>query len=422
MTAFFIPKLELITVMFSVTSRRLQRVQPHPSQWKYLVVDRCRQRDYMPVVRRQLTGDLPLRLCIRLPIQNPTHMTALLRPHVSRFLSLDLHVPTHKDAERFVSSIGKGQPAPLLERLNISVKHGLVHDIASFAALKNSFYPSPRLTHLSIPSVPLPDISAPLLSNVTSLTIDSIQSQWDFDLFYLLDMLESMPQLKKFTFKGFDNFSFRPTSEINHPRVISMPNLTSVDVSAPGCGLDILRAFDAPLLTSVRFDGYRPLGYQEDPSDALTIPISGSLRRVSERSPMVKCLKLRSTVMHVPLEDYCWLLSDESFPQLEVLRLDGADISDKALRRGRAQMRNLKRLELLNCENVSGKAVKKFVHWHWPGGIWEGRGKNFVVFIYACPSITEEDKVELSKIVTVETKQPFRKRRVFTGTKAPREN
>ena len=78
MTAFFIPKLELITVMFSVTSRRLQRVQPHPSQWKYLVVDRCRQRDYVPVVRRELTGDLPLRLCIRLPIQNPTHMTALL--------------------------------------------------------------------------------------------------------------------------------------------------------------------------------------------------------------------------------------------------------------------------------------------------------------------------------------------------------
>ena len=100
-------------------------------------------------------------------------------------------------------------------------------------------------------------------------------------------MLESMPHLQHFTFKSFDNFSYRPTSEIDYPRVISMPNLVSADVSAPGCGLDILPMSDALLLTSVRFDGYRPPGYLEDFSDALTIPIPTSLRRVSERSPRI---------------------------------------------------------------------------------------------------------------------------------------
>ena len=150
-----------------------------------------------------------------------------------------------------------------------------------------TFYPSPRLIHLNLPSVPLPDITIPHLLTVTSLMIDSVRAQWNFYLYQLLDMLESMPHLQHFTFKSFDNFSYRPTSEIDYPRVISMPNLVSADVSAPGCGLDILPMSDALLLTSVRFDGYRPPGYLEDFSDALTIPIPTSLRRVSERSPKI---------------------------------------------------------------------------------------------------------------------------------------
>ena len=166
-----------------------------------------------------------------------------------------------------------------------------------------------------------------------------------------------------------------------------MPNLVSADVAAPGCGLDIIRVLDAPLLTSLWFDGYRPPEYLEDPVDALTIPIPASLRRVSERSPKLTHLELRSTVMHHLLEDYRWLLSDEGFPQLEVLRLDAADISDETLLMGMGRMRNLKRLELLNCENVSGAAVNRFV---------EGRDQNFVVVIDACPSITQEDIMSLS--------------------------
>ena len=43
-------------------------------------------------------------------------------------------------------------------------------------------------------------------------------------------------------------------------------------------------------------------------------PISGFLRRVSERSPKTTCLELRSMTLHDPWQDYNWLLSDKAFP------------------------------------------------------------------------------------------------------------
>ena len=364
-----------------------------PSQWARLVVNR---KIDLARIRKELenNGDLPLHVRIRLPdVEDTDDLTELLRQHVPRFLSLEIQVPVHEDAEEIVFSIGEGQPAPLLERLKITVDQRLQGPIPSFDALKNAFYPSPRLTQLNIPSNPLPEITIPLLSTVTSLTIDSIQAQWDIYLYTLFDMLESMPHLQHFKFIGSDNFSFLPSARFDFPRVIPMPNLLSVDVSAPGCGLDILRAINAPLLTTVRFDGYRPIGYQEDFVDALTTPIPASLRRVSERSPKITCLEMCSTVTHNPQEDYRWLLSDESFPQLEILRLNAADISDDTLVMGTSRMRKLKKLELLNCERLSGAAVKQFV---------EGRDKSFVVLIDACPSITEEDRMTLSKSVIVE--------------------
>ncbi|KIM39121.1 hypothetical protein M413DRAFT_447461 [Hebeloma cylindrosporum] len=380
-----------------VATQRLGALKQGIKPWAQLVVNR---QDDLADVRRKLEDyhddGLLLDVCVRLPdVEHTRSLTKLLRQHVPRFRTLHISVPAHEDAEKIVSSIGEGQPAPLLERLNITVEQKLQYPIPYFEALKNAFYPSPRLIHLSLPSNPLPEITIPHLSTVTSLMIDSVQAQWGIHLSRLCDMLESMPHLQHFTFKGSDNFSFCAMSRLDHPRVISMPNLVSMDVSAPGCGLDILRALDAPLLDTVRFNGYRPLEYQEDFEESLTIPIPASLRRVSERSPKLTRLELRSTVMHNPLDDHRWLFSVEAFPQLEVLRLNAADISDDALLMGVGQVRNLKRIELINCEDVSGQAVQRFV---------QGRDKDFTVLVVSCPSITQEDLMELTETVIVESK------------------
>ena len=71
-----------------------------------------------------------------------------------------------------------------------------------------------------------------------------------------------------------------------------MPHLISADVNTPGCGLDILRAIDAPLLTNVRFDGWRDERFAEEWVETLTTPISVSLRRISKRSPNLTHLEL----------------------------------------------------------------------------------------------------------------------------------
>jgi hypothetical protein len=48
-------------------------------------------------------------------------------------------------------------------------------------------------------------------------------------------------------------------------------------------------------------------------------------------------------------------MSNYTFPRLEVLRLDVADITNSA-----GRMESLKRLELRACEGVSGDGILKF--------------------------------------------------------------
>ena len=88
--------------------------------------------------------------------------------------------------------------------------------------------------------------------------------------------------------------------------------------SLPGCGLD--------LLTNLRFDGWRE--EKKSTLELLTSVISTSLRRISEHSPNITHLELRSTVMTYEDDDYEWLMSDTAFPRLEVMRLDATDIKD----------------------------------------------------------------------------------------------
>lgn len=371
-----------------------------PQLWKRLVFDREDHSNtftWLTHVRTHLqnsgAGPLDIRI-IPAQIEDITAVAALFREHVSRLRTLDVHVQTQADAESFISSAGEGQPAPILEQLNISVAEVDDGDARTFVALQKSFHPAPKLFHLGLPAHPLPVKETPLLAPIKSLALDNIACGWSISMDHTLDFVEALPHLQHFTFKSSDVFSYTTTSEIDYPRIISMPNLISADVSAPGCGLDIIRIFDAPLLTDVRFDGQRDEDgeYCEKWPDSLTMPISASLRRLSDRSLKIKRIELHDTRMFKPLEDFRWLLSDDAFPELEVLRFDSTDILDDALEGARG----LKRLELRACDpGVTGAGLLRFV---------EGRSECFELLLDSCPGVTQEDIDALSKVVKVESK------------------
>lgn len=291
-----------------------------PQFWKRLTFECKEQFTDLTYARTHLQNSSaqPLDLHITVPteVKDTTSLTALLQEHLSRLRTLDIQVPNHAAADSLIHSLGGGQPAPILERINISVDEEYL-DSMNFTALENSFHPAPKLIHLGLPVNPLPDKNTPLLATLTSLTLDAIQFGFTTPMKHNLDFIESIPHLQHFTFKSSDVFSYDGTAELDNLRIISMPNLISADVSAPGCGLDIIRIFDAPLLSDVRFDPRREddVDGQEWP-DSLTAPISLSLRRLAERSPLIKRVELHHTRMFEPLEDYKWLLSDSAFPQL----------------------------------------------------------------------------------------------------------
>ena len=80
---------------------------------------------------------------------------------------------------------------------------------------------------------------------------------------------------------------------------ISMPKLVlSAEVSAPECGLDIYTYSTHRCSLPCVSTDIHPRSLE-----TLTIPIPASLRHVSECSPKIKCLELRSTI-HSSLDDY----------------------------------------------------------------------------------------------------------------------
>jgi len=336
---------------------------------------------------------LDVRIKLSTDFKDTKPAANLLREYVSRFQTLDIRVPTYETAATLVSSIGEGKPAPLLERLDIYVEQDISVPTSSFAALPNAFYPCPRLRHLTIPGLPLPVRTAPHFLGLTSLTIDAIPfyTTNGVDTDGIVDILDTTKNLLHFTYRGTDRISFESFYDYDPTRIISMPHLISADVSAPGWGLDILRALDAPLLTNARFDGWREEGLGDDwIVEPIATPITPAFRRLCKSSPNLTRLEIRSTWN---LEvDYQWLMSDSAFPRLEVLRLDETDITDSALRSGADGMGSLKRLELRACKDVSGDGILKFV---------EGRNQGFELLIDACPGVKPEDLAKLTKIVKV---------------------
>lgn len=341
--------------------------------------------------RLMLSGDqaLDVQINVSTEVKFAPRTAKLLREHVSRIQTLNIRVPTDETAVTLVSAIGEGNSAPLLERLDIHLEQEDSNYYPKFISLPNSFYPCPRLRHLTIPGIPLPVPTAPHFKSLTSLTIDATPFYYAMDLEGVLDILDSTKELQHFAYLGQDVFNyFRLKS-----RDISMPHLVSANVSVPGCGLDIFCKLDAPRLTNVLFDGWRKERFAEEWVSTLTAPISKSLRILSERSRNLTHLELRSTQMYKPSDDYDWLMSYDAFGRLEVLRLYATDIADSNLQFvGKYGLVSLKRLELLACKGVSGDGILKFA---------KTRKQDFELLIDACPGVKPKDLTELRKWVKV---------------------
>ena len=97
-------------------------------------------------------------------------------------------------------------------------------------------------------------------------------------------------------YKSFNNFSY-VISFVRHQSYFHVKSCLICGCFCTRMWTRHLRVFDTPLLTAVRFDGYRT-------PRTLEALIPASLRRVSECSPKKKYLKLRSTIIHSSLDDY----------------------------------------------------------------------------------------------------------------------
>lgn len=366
-----------------------------PQLWTRLVLNRKSDFANLEYVQFYLkkSGGLPIDVHIALPddvdVSETGGVTSLLRDQSSRIRIFDLHVRIHEELEAFISSIGQGRPAPLLERLVLKVGRGDTNS-SEFLSLSTAFTPSPRLAHIELPGYPLPK-TFPQLSTINSLTIDSMI----FDsvaVHEIVSFLDSASSLRHFVYKGQDVFSFNSVSNLDYPHIVSLPDLLTADVTAPGAGADILRAINAPKLTDVRLDGFHAHYFEGRWDEFLSENLSETVRRLSARSPNLQRLELEHTVFQSAIQDYALIFSSAGFPQLEEVLLIRTDIDDQALLAASGSPSSLKRLTLRDCVKVTGAGLLEFVR---------GRGCTFSLTLQNCRDVTQQDIDTLSASVKV---------------------
>ena len=374
-----------------------------PQLWTRLVLNQ--KSDFIDLEYAKFyllkSGAVPIDVRIMFPdyaeVNQIGGVTALLRNHAPRFRSLELHVRFHEELEALISSIGGGRPAPLLEALVLYVGHlKRYSDVSDYEihSLPTAFTPSPRLTHIKLSG---PSIPKTLQPTVTSLTI--VGPHHMVAVNNMVSCVESTPSLRHLKFNGYDDPSSlsRISSKFENPRIVSLPDLLTANVSVPGYGVYLLRVIDAPKLYDIHLDGstvygcyWQGDGWDEDVSALFSITI----RHLSAHSRNLRRMTLRFTVFYSPLEDYTLILSGAGFPQLEELELIGTDIDDKALlaASGGGGSSTLKKLTMRQCNRVTGTGLL---------GFSRGRRNDFRLSLFSCRGVRETAIVELSEIVNV---------------------
>jgi hypothetical protein len=363
-----------------------------PRLWRRIVLDRSIHFNNLEHVRLYLlnSASTPLDVVVDLPdlvgLAERNAVAALLRRHVSRFRTLTIHAINQSYVNHFITSMACEEPAPLLEKVIVAVDHaGII--LRNTSTFLHTLFPAPRLVDLTVPANRFLRRFDPPLATIRSLTLRALPFDSNMGIFEILGLLEAIPHLQHFTYKDEDNISYLLTGELNHSLRMVVPHLVSADVSVPGCGLGVFRAIDAPLLTSIRFNGVK----YERWESRLAQAVISTLQHAAACSPLVKHIELRRIKLFERTDLYQWLLSGQEFPNLEVLRLDSVDIRDEHLRNSSGLGLGLTRLELHNCI-VTGPALINFVR---------GRGSEFELVIQQCPSVTEDDLATLATIVTI---------------------
>jgi len=345
----------------------------------------------------QKSGGLPIDISITLPSSYDAEKYrpcfSLLRNEVWRIKSLTTVVPFHQDWQNVISDIGKGLPAPILERLTLKVQGCDPHMTEFSTVLPTAFTPSPKLTHLEVPGWPMPEEPFPQLSSIISLSFDTPFHGMDVpELFPIIQ--DVAPRIEHFKYKSYDMGSDITPS---FSSVTILPYLRTVSVTTPGTGLQVLENLDAPCLTSVTLDGRRdfPIDRDRDPDEYTLRSLTHSIYLLSTRSPRIRRLELIYHYFLRPIDNYKFLLSGQGFPELEELIMTSMTIPNMAFMES-AETGNstLKILDLRNCR-ISANAITCF-------GRGTSRSKDFLLRIQNCPGINLRDLKSLSEVVRVE--------------------
>lgn len=327
---------------------------------------------------------LPLNVQISLPdavelnIQKTAKTFTLLRKHVSRFRSINLHASNYGGIEDMLY-IGRHKVATILQELTITVdKIRHVQEIDHFCTLSSAFTPARRLRKLCLPTSSIPREITTHFSFLTSLTIEGTVFE-SFEATSLLDILAAVaPRLKQFRYREGNERAPGGFVTAIHPSVMSFPSLRKVDITVPGVGLDLFHFIEAPGLLDLRLDGWRS-DYEPDAGDGMReISITFILGRMAQRSQRVRKLELSFLKLHTQSHHYETLLCGELFPKLKELVLNTVNITDVAFFASAWIPTKLVKVAMIGCKHVTTQGLCDFV---------EGKALGFMVTVTNCSGI-----------------------------------
>jgi len=222
----------------------------------------------------------------------------------------------------------------------------------------------------------IPSAHSKIFANISHLILSKHTSMFPV-VSCMLDILKHTPHISKFTFDGNDEFSYENVYLYD---IVLAPILYTVNLTAPGSGLDVLRRLDAPSLTDVRLGGWG------GSMDFMSIGVRRCLIACMMRSQVCQTgrdiQRVELHAINMREHDHGRLFRD--FPDLESLWFVLSDITDETF--VGATCHKLTHLDIQQCEHTTVQGVLGFV---------EGRSivseARFELSISGCHKINPDD-------------------------------